>query len=122
MGKEQCDECAFKPGAVANKEPYNSLRAEVCALSGRPFFCHHSVDWKNQHSWNNEREKCRTAGSCAGWRGRIQELQKKGWFTDKSKAATRRWVGEYILAQIEEFISTTGREKARASKSIKSSL
>src|SRR5229473_1752785 len=114
MGLNQCDECAFKPGAVANKEPYNHLRSEVCALSARPFFCH--------HSWANQRQECRTAGTCAGWRARVQELKKKGWFTDKSKVATRRWVGEYILAQIEEFISTTGAEKRRATRAIKSSL
>jgi hypothetical protein len=42
----QCEGCAFKPGAAANREPWNRLRSMICALGGIPFYCHHGLDWK----------------------------------------------------------------------------
>lgn len=99
----QCEECAFKPGAAANKESYNSLRGQVCALGAVPFFCHHNLNWQeDQRLWVGEKmkENCRAAGICQGWKQRVAELHKRGFFGEFREI--RRAVALACLQLIEE--------------------
>jgi len=41
----QCHGCAYRPGAAANRESHNKLRAVFAALGGYPFLCHESLGW-----------------------------------------------------------------------------
>lgn len=102
----QCEGCAFKPGADANKEPYNSIRAQVCALGPIPFYCHHDVDWKAQHGWNAAqlRESCRVAGVCGGWTAEVRRLHGRGFYGEFR--AIRQAVAKQCLFAIELFTSS----------------
>jgi hypothetical protein len=103
--REQCEGCAFKPGAAANREPYNLLRSEVCALGAIPFFCHHSIDWKNRKMDSASiRADVRIAGICQGWKRRVGELRAEGYFVDVEKRRTRRFSAMYILGVLDEWI------------------
>lgn len=42
---KQCEGCAFKPGAAANREADNKLRGVLTALGSIPFFCHSALGW-----------------------------------------------------------------------------
>lgn len=112
MGLQQCEDCAFKRGGAANKEKYNKLRAEVCALGAVPFFCHHEVDWENRN-WTpaQEKQNCRIAGSCAGWRMRVRELKAKGWFNEFR--SIRQAFAKIWLRLIDEWTEQKDPQKKR---------
>lgn len=109
----QCDGCAFKPGGEANKEPYNSLRAHVCALGPIPFYCHHDVDWRAQHGWSASqvREQCRVAGVCGGWTAEVQRLHARGFYNNFR--VIRQAVAKQCLMAIELFTNDTNTPKQK---------
>ena len=85
----------------------------VCALSGRPFFCHHGLDWRRPLAirkgqvfdihGNVERVKV-----CAGWQ---TEVRKHITPATKDRSI-RRGLGDYCM----ELIDTWGAETGPAEK------
>lgn len=110
---EQCMDCAFKEGGAANKEAYNRLRGEVCALGAIPFFCHHSIDWQSQHSWTSEekRQACRTSGACGGWVARVNVLRAKGFY-DQYRVI-RQAVAKQALFGIDLLCDATDKKRKK---------
>lgn len=99
-----CDECAFsKQGA--GLEPYNALRAKVCALGPLPFGCHHGLDWQSSKLWTftEQRENLRRSGMCEGWRREVRELNAKGWFKTPYQVI-RQAIAKQALQLIEIFV------------------
>lgn len=94
----QCDTCAFKKGAAANREPYNLLRSTVCALSGVPFFCHEGFDWRNFRQGLPPREHRKV---CAGWQQNVRQLAAKGRFANEDRRRTLHVLGGLALEEIE---------------------
>ena len=118
----QCEGCAFKPGADANREPYNNLRGQVCALGAIPFYCHHNVNWEeNQKLWVGDtlKQNCRTAGICQGWKSRVAELHKRGFFGEFREI--RRIIAQQCLSLIEHFTDDKA-EKKKIGKKIRRML
>lgn len=99
--RSPCQECAFKPGAAAYLEPYNQLRARVCAQAGLPFFCHRKVPWRAQRSWSaaDRRANARAAGICEGWVARVRELNAAGHYS--RYRLLRRAVARELLDTLE---------------------
>ena len=102
----QCDSCALGNKGGACLEPYNSLRAQICALGGIPFACHTGFDWQKGETAfleipSNQRKMC------AGWQAKIREYKAAGRFDEY--APIRRAIAQTALASIEEMIRC-GRE------------
>jgi hypothetical protein len=107
-----CDSCAFSPGAGAHDEIYNRFRAEVCALTGVPFYCHHGFDWENQPRYLAKSE-VRQIVLCAGWKREVQRHVKPG-IAGKRARLVRRWKGLMVLERLEQAVNLTGKAKALA--------
>lgn len=109
MNKPACNECAFSKNG-AGKEPYNSLRATVCALGAIPFGCHHGTNWENSNTWTPEQIKAalREHGMCQGWKARVQELNGKGWYGEYREI--RRIIAAQLLKLIDAFVSEKDRK------------
>ena len=111
----QCKECAFISDSEANREPHNHLRAMICELSTRPFFCHEQLG--NDH-WQDALPETMTPAElhargwkiCEGWRQAVKQRNADGFY-QKSTARIRRYLGEYALWLYEiglTFIGVTG--------------
>ena len=120
--KSPCNECAFsKQGA--GTEPYNVLRSQVCALGPIPFGCHHTIDWRSQHSWTpaQHREAIRQSGMCQGWMARVRELNAQGWYG--KYRVIRRAIAKQCLELIDLFTDEKNpREKKRQLSALKRML
>ena len=110
--RDPCDSCALREGAAANKEPYNALRALICVLSGRPFWCHHGIAWQERDDKLTHQE-CRTVGTCAGWRREVAKRKARGWFRDVTRARVRAWMGEYLLIVIDKYVAEKDRREKK---------
>lgn len=81
----QCEGCAFKPGAAANREPHNFLKCQLAALGGFPFYCHEGQDWHSPESHavaNRSEIRARGIRICAGWKEATGKLAREGHFRD----------------------------------------
>lgn len=108
--KSPCQQCAFsKQGA--GKEPYNSLRARVCALGPVPFFCHHGLDWKDQKNWVGPilTQNCRQSGICEGWRAEVRRLAAKGWYGEFR--IIKQLIAKHCLKLIDVFADEQDQTK-----------
>ena len=113
--KSPCDECAFRPGAGAHEEPYNRLRGMICAHGSVPFFCHHGIDWRAQHTPEfiaRGREMARRTGVCQGWKVEVARLNSTGFFNDGFRSI-RHAIAKQCLQTIDLFTNAKGREKKR---------
>ncbi len=104
-----CEGCAFSEGAAANQEPYNALRAQVCALGGIPFYCHHDMDWLGSGKRTFTREEARQLKMCGGWQREVNRLAKSGYFK-RASHFIMRGLAMAALDSIEIFVSTTDRD------------
>lgn len=112
-----CHGCAFKEGSAANREPNNSLRGMIAALGGVPFFCHESLDWKNQSGAFSNDGIPRLPGVrpriCNGWRAEVKRLAAAGRFS--SGRLMLRSLARAALTALEEFLdSPKGKAKTQA--------
>lgn len=81
----ECEGCAFKSGAAANREPNNFLKAQLCALGALPFYCHDGQDWRDpeSHSVATRREiRGRGIRICFGWKTAVGKLAREGHFRE----------------------------------------
>ncbi|HEV7674353.1 MAG TPA: hypothetical protein VGQ12_07475 [Candidatus Angelobacter sp.] len=107
-----CDTCAFRNGAEANSEPYNRLRALVCAVSGIPFYCHHGFDWQTTDISLINRRFVPVGGeltcrmhACAGWKREVARFKANGQIpSDPAVRSVQRQFGEYALCLIKAAI------------------
>lgn len=78
--RSACDSCAFREGSITfEREPDNRLRAQIAALGGIPFFCHHGLNWNKPIAvkrgfafdldGNHQRLKI-----CEGWRSHVARM------------------------------------------------
>ncbi len=114
--KQQCEGCAFRPGAQpGNQQPYNELRGEICALGGIPFYCHTGFDWQRLGRAEERPPtgaELRASGTCAGWRARVRELNTTGHYRKGGKV--RRWIALYAYQLVDQFVhAKPGHEKRR---------
>lgn len=106
-----CDTCAFRTGAAAHSEVYNRLRAQICAITGVPFWCHHGFDWKTKSKYITRAEfRERGMRICQGWRDEVRKHVKPG-LEGALRRLIRRSKGEAILRMIERFIGLSGKSK-----------
>lgn len=109
---QPCDTCAFRKDAEAYTEPYNRLRALVCAVSGIPFYCHHGFDWRTTDLVQVNRRFVPVGGeltgrvqACAGWKREVARLKASGQISPKPDVRkVQRIFGEYALHLIKAAI------------------
>ena len=108
-----CESCAFREGAAAHNEVYNRLRAQICALTGVPFWCHHTTSGADITGSSSFKTKAEVSAVglriCEGWKREVVQNVKPGPAT--FKRLVRRWKGEAILEMIEEFVRSEGEDK-----------
>lgn len=95
-----CGSCAYREASITRHEPYNALRALICALGGIPFYCHQGFDWRTAKGRF-------PAGAprkvCEGWKREVAlkakdpEWRKTLWF--------RRAIAELTVGAVEQFVS-----------------
>lgn len=93
--KSSCDTCAFG-NAGAGTEPYNQIRAEVCAAGAVPFWCHRNFDWKAGTPPPGAQLKI-----CRGWQARVAQLNRQGRYADRERRGIRYWIAHNTLIWIE---------------------
>ena len=122
MSKSPCSECAFsKTGAAL--EPYNAIRAEVCALGPLPFGCHHGLNWNGSKMWtpDEQRANLRKSGMCEGWKARVRLLNSKGFFGKYTPI--RRAIAKQFLELLEVWLAETDeKEKSSQHRAMKRML
>jgi hypothetical protein len=124
MPMKTCEGCAFTDGAVANLEPDNNLRGQLCVLGAIPFYCHHAEDGSLQNLKDVKRSELREriqSGQtviCQGWKREVSELAATGYYA-KSLTA-KRAIAVLGLGALAIFTSTQDRQKKeQAAKNLK---
>jgi hypothetical protein len=122
-----CAGCAYTTGADANREPRNYVAAQLCALGGLPFYCHHAKDGSLVDIREIPVEQRRAeiqAGRlqiCRGWRRETAELHRAGYF-DAARDLKRQFA-EAALRALGVFTgSKAGARKERAAKLLRDVL
>src|SRR5438105_11784385 len=100
-----CEGCAFSPGAAANREPYNELRAEICKLGAVPFWCHHKMNWKKP-SVTEILASVREGHICQGWKREVAKLARTGWFRDRETRRERRLLAAKAFHLLGKFLNS----------------
>lgn len=82
---ERCKDCAFTPGTVPNLYWPSKMRADLCLISGEPFYCHHG-EKPVCKGWIEER---RQQGPVPAWKAEVAkeasavfESMTEGMWTD----------------------------------------
>lgn len=82
---KQCDGCAFKPGAAANKEPDNRLRGRLAVLGPFPFVCHESFDYDDPAGKvirSKADYRAKGVQICGGWSAEVKALAATGYYKE----------------------------------------
>lgn len=118
--RKPCDGCALSPGAAANKEPENALKAQLCVLGGLPFLCHHGQNWQDEAAHKRTPREARQAGmvSCAGWKREVKALAAKGYYREVGEVL--RVYGMAAIKALERYIKAEpdSKEKKEAFNSL----
>jgi hypothetical protein len=127
---DPCDTCAFGKAGAAT-EPHNALKAQISALGGIPFFCHHAPDgrelnWRGSPAdyWASMASK-KDARVCAGWKREVAAQRRlfRGPYN-----VIRRAVAESALDALAAFLwnkrcgPQMSKEKLEAHRHIKRAL
>lgn len=113
--KHPCEGCALTPGAAANCEPDNNIKAQICVLSGKPFWCHDNLDWRNSelHSGLSHTDFNRLGFKiCEGWRREVRALAAQGYF-DKGRMVKRLY-GAVAYDALETYTSAEVSEEMKS--------
>jgi hypothetical protein len=107
-----CSTCAFGTSGAAN-EPKNSLTGIICALGGKPFFCHHGKDGTEYDWQQNPLGPFQLAPEnrkvCAGWQAKVQSLNERGFFANPDYRVIRRAVAERAFSLLRKLADGTTR-------------
>lgn len=103
-----CDGCALTSGACANQEPYNHLRARICARAGIPFYCHDTklADWRSPVEFKVAILKHQPIPICQGWTREVRQLVAAGHFKKPEVREVLKQVGTMALLALEKFVNT----------------
>ena len=113
-----CDTCAFRVGSVTHDdEVYNRFRAEIAGLSGVPFFCHHTHDYKKPFTIRRgmviqDGIEPQRLTVCAGWKAQAAKdvpRGKEGWLN----RTVRHALGRQALDTLDAAIAETGPAEKR---------
>jgi hypothetical protein len=108
-----CDSCAFRPGCETHEgEPYNRFRAQVAAMSGVPFFCHHGHDYRRpiaikKGHVSQDRSEPHRLQVCAGWKSQVVKDVPAG-AEHHTQRIMRRTLGQQCLELLDAAIAETG--------------
>lgn len=131
---DPCSTCALGKSGGAADESRNKLIATICAMSGRPFFCHHTrdgaeFDWKSGGCESDIaflQLPPRQRRVCQGWRRAVARLVRFGHFSHGETAADRglllgyqRSLGAEALRALDEVTSSVGAAKKVALAKLK---
>lgn len=119
--RSSCEGCAFTAGAQANLEPYNSLKAIICALGFLPFYCHHTRDGRDitdrPKTMSRAEMKQQQLVICAGWAAKTKRLRTAGHYVGRIK--TLQYVAAYAVEQLDAMLDyKTNDEEGRAQAKI----
>lgn len=106
-----CEGCALTPGAAANLEPNNYLKALICVLGPVPFWCHDGQDWANP-----DNHKPMTAADfrergfrvCAGWKREVARLAATGYY--KENPEVTKAIAMLASGQLETLLGSDNAE------------
>jgi len=116
-----CDTCAFRQGCETHdSEPYNRLKAMICAKAGIPFFCHHGFEWQDTQIFEINRRFVTIGGSgtpqhvCAGWKRQVAKFKEDGWFPrDPEQRRVQLQVGRAALTLMRRFVEALAGSKEK---------
>lgn len=115
--EKPCEGCAFTPGAEANREPQNNLRAQLCLLGGIPFYCHHDDegnlrDLSDIHPSQRRAEiQAGRLRICAGWRREVAAASAAGYYRTNRDA--KRAYAVFGLGALARYLTAKGRREKR---------
>jgi hypothetical protein len=68
-----CAGCAYRAGNQTRKEPWNVIRAQVCAEGAVPFYCHEGLaNWQMEDGHGlYTKEQLGQMKLCAGWKAAV---------------------------------------------------
>lgn len=104
-----CQSCAFRADSITRREPYNALRAKVCALGAVPFYCHQGLDGPPGEQYRDQFPPGAPRRVCQGWKQETASLAKQSWWRESLRV--RRWIARIALVHIDLAIGREGSLK-----------
>lgn len=83
---KRCSGCAFTRGSEANREPDNSITAQLAVMGPFPFYCHEGIDYSTLKPGKMERTEFhrREMKLCTGWLEGVKELAATGYYKENA--------------------------------------
>jgi hypothetical protein len=104
-----CGSCAFRDGSVTRHEPYNAIRAQICALGGVPFYCHRDMDGPVGDEFRGRLPPGIPYTVCEGWKSEVRRRAKLSWWRESLRM--RRTIARIALLHFEGFIDSDPKRK-----------
>lgn len=115
-----CASCAFRRGSPTRYEPYNAIRAKICALGGVPFYCHDGFDGPPGDEYRGQFPPGAPRRVCCGWKAEVAANAKQPWWRDSR--SMRQTVARIALIYVDDAINSDGELKGKNWKVVQCAL